>query len=1146
MSPLSAPPIERRTRPEFAALTAELLERYAGWRPAGPGDPGAALVQVFAHMAEGVADRVNRAADKNFLAFLDLLGLELLPAQPARVPLAFALAGGATADALVPAGTPVAAPPAEGETEPVVFETERDLTVTATRLAHVVSRDPADDSYADRTADALAARGFPAFAGTSPAGHDLYLAFGDVLAVSGPSTVTLALGPGEAPWPRLASWSYLAGGAWHPVAATWDEATWQVRLGLLPAVPVEAVHKRTGRWLRARLTVPMARRGDEPAAAFTGTEPIDLAQAVHPFGIGLPHRPFLLAAQAFGVPLATVRIAVDVDPAVEAAPSSDLELLWECRVAGDDAWKRLGISTTLTGNLNPDAAPGFSDGTMAFTRSGVAAFTAPAEWASADWAGTMGAWLRVTVARGSYSTGGLPKPPALSSVKIGYAAVAPTLGSAAAAASASAAGLAPAAGFANATPLDLTKDFFPFGERPRFGDVVYLALPEVDDKPGAALSLGVELSNPANASAVPAPAKPSNDLTLRWEFWNGVAQRWDTLGDSTHAGTVAGGRAGFADATNALTASAAVTFTRPPEMGPTTVSGVAGMWVRARIVAGNYGVEARYQAATGTAGYTLVPATYAPPSIRSAALSYTYQATEPAPRLALAENGMAVTEAAAPAAGQPLAALIAFEAAGGDPALYLGFERTGADTGFANTANTLYVGVGEREHDPAAPAGDPAVIVWEYWNGSEWGELAVDDGTDGLSRRGLVTFVGPADFRLSTELGRAAFWLRARLASGDAGRLPRVERVLLNTTWASQTSVLAGEVLGSAGGDRGQAFRTARAPVLPGQVLEVMEPGIPSAAERRRILDEEDAEEMREVPGEPGAAGEVWVRWRQVPDFYGSGPRSRHYTLDRASGEVRFGDGRRGLVPPRGRANVRMSLYRTGGGPQGNRDAGTVTQLRTTIPYVASVTNPEPSAGGSAAETLAAVKLRGPRLLRHRGRAVTPADYEDLAMEASPEVAAAHAVPTGDDGGRVAVVVVPRSAAARPVPGADLLERVAAYLAERCPPTVDLEVAGPEWLELSVTADVAPVSADAARTAGAAVSAALAAYLHPLTGGADGLGWPPGQRPHRSELYALVERVGGVDHLRRLSVAESGAAASPRFLVYSGAHRVTVSAAAGG
>jgi predicted phage baseplate assembly protein len=291
---------------------------------------------------------------------------------------------------------------------------------------------------------------------------------------------------------------------------------------------------------------------------------------------------------------------------------------------------------------------------------------------------------------------------------------------------------------------------------------------------------------------------------------------------------------------------------------------------------------------------------------------------------------------------------------------------------------------------------------------------------------------------------------------------------------------------------------------------------------------------------EAGAQAEdTWVRWQAVADFYGSGPQDRHYVLDALSGVIRFGDGRQGRVPPPGQNNLRIT-YRTGGGTHGNRDGGSVVQLKSTIPYVASVTNSEAAAGGSDRESLQRARERGPRRLRHRDRAVTAQDLEDLALEADPTVARARALaPTFSpynlwldsdtaaanlreheaiDAGRMGVVVVPNDAVPRPTPSLSLLRRVRTHLLARCSPTADLWVAGPEWVEVKVMATVVPQSAAVADTVHVGVMAALDAFLHPLTGAGQQTGWAFARAPRRSDFYAVIEAVAGVDHVRGLRV----------------------------
>ena len=130
-----------------------------------------------------------------------------------------------------------------------------------------------------------------------------------------------------------------------------------------------------------------------------------------------------------------------------------------------------------------------------------------------------------------------------------------------------------------------------------------------------------------------------------------------------------------------------------------------------------------------------------------------------------------------------------------------------------------------------------------------------------------------------------------------------------------------------------------------------------------------------------------------MQDFLNSGPLDRHYVLDHIRGEIGFGDSRHGMIPPVGVGNMVATTYRTGGGSSGNRPPGTINSLKTTIPYVERVINFEAAVGGVDAEEESQIPVRGPAFLRHRERAVTREDYEDLAMLASAEVGVRDAYP---------------------------------------------------------------------------------------------------------------------------------------------------------
>ena len=84
------------------------------------------------------------------------------------------------------------------------------------------------------------------------------------------------------------------------------------------------------------------------------------------------------------------------------------------------------------------------------------------------------------------------------------------------------------------------------------------------------------------------------------------------------------------------------------------------------------------------------------------------------------------------------------------------------------------------------PADDPAVddspddtdslpeLVWEYWNGTGWQRLAVEDTTDRLRDAGTVAFSVPMDLTPTVVLGQDRRWIRTRLVDGNYGE-PRME-----------------------------------------------------------------------------------------------------------------------------------------------------------------------------------------------------------------------------------------------------------------------------------------------------------------------------------------------------------------------------------
>jgi predicted phage baseplate assembly protein len=237
--------------------------------------------------------------------------------------------------------------------------------------------------------------------------------------------------------------------------------------------------------------------------------------------------------------------------------------------------------------------------------------------------------------------------------------------------------------------------------------------------------------------------------------------------------------------------------------------------------------------------------------------------------------------------------------------------------------------------------------------------------------------------------------------------------------------------------------------------------------------------------------------------------------------------------------------------------------MKTTVPYIDGVGNREPAAGGADAESRDSLIDRGPRTIRHRDRAVTAQDYEDLAMMASSGVARVKSYPLQDlavgfdtkqlKPGVVSLVVVPNSTDAKPYPNIELLDTVRSYLERRRAAEGRLVLVGPKYIGITVHAVVVPEPAAEVSRLEASVVEALSRFLHPLTGGAEEAGWNFGRKPQASDIYAVIESVADVRYVRRLQLSgtketegggetpvdlEKLADGQDYFLVYSGVHKI--------
>jgi predicted phage baseplate assembly protein len=316
-----------------------------------------------------------------------------------------------------------------------------------------------------------------------------------------------------------------------------------------------------------------------------------------------------------------------------------------------------------------------------------------------------------------------------------------------------------------------------------------------------------------------------------------------------------------------------------------------------------------------------------------------------------------------------------------------------------------------------------------------------------------------------------------------------------------------------------------------------------------------------------------WHAWELRRDFYASTRKDFHVVLNATTGTVFFGNGEKGRVAPANCEVFATNLLTRA--QSSNLPSGSINQLagsphNRAVLYdpaampdgwtklkneLQSVINPLAAWGGAAAETIDQAAGEADQLVESSGRAVTLADYEQLAANTpGTRVARVTAIanmhpdfPCYSAPGMVTVIVLPYLPQGSPVPTPGLLAAVSAYLRPRRVIGTRVEVVGPTYLEVAVQATVQSITGTNRMNLQQAIVTALNTFLDPLVGGPDGTGWPFGRDVFRSEIMKVIDAGAGVDYITSLALLADGGqpqcgnvCLGATWLIQAGTHQITV------
>jgi uncharacterized phage protein gp47/JayE len=130
--------------------------------------------------------------------------------------------------------------------------------------------------------------------------------------------------------------------------------------------------------------------------------------------------------------------------------------------------------------------------------------------------------------------------------------------------------------------------------------------------------------------------------------------------------------------------------------------------------------------------------------------------------------------------------------------------------------------------------------------------------------------------------------------------------------------------------------------------------------------------------------------------------------------------------------------------------------------------------------------------------------------------------------GHISLVIVPDPVQVEPNQILQLNQDLKIWLNKRKLLTTRLHIVQPNYLTVNISADLYLEDGADIQNVEEVVRQEINTFFHPLQSGTywDGQGWPFGRNIYPSEIYALFDRVSGVDYVKNLVLSESNTTAN--------------------
>ena len=657
--------------------------------------------------------------------------------------------------------------------------------------------------------------------------------------------------------------------------------------------------------------------------------------------------------------------------------------------------------------------------------------------------------------------------------------------------------------FYNDIPLSIedllkNKEILPFGTEPKVGDTFYLASDEAFSKRNGNIKITFSFSSDSFFSKYLYKNEYKN-TNISWEYWNGKS--WKSLNPEI---TVFN-----------KNKVEILQFLSPSDISKTEVNGEKHYWIRARITGLSYG---NYEVVNNQ-----VQPDFYPPKLKNIKIDFNLENSSPEysfnyNNLEFEEVKEIIKNPYKPIPDE-------------NPSIYLGFD---SDFGEGNI--NLFFSLKNPNWN------ESKYLIWKHWDGKIWKELSVKDKTQNLRESGIFQFISPKDIQKTIKFGEELYWLKLEIIEKykpkkeekkleqsnsiktETNRCIKTlnilenifeadsknEKITLygiypNTVYASQKETVKNEILGSSDGSPNQSFNLKHKPVIDVEIWV-----------KEQIKPEDKSTKYFQEKNY------FWVLWEEIDDLDFSCEKCRQYSVDRVSGEILFGNGINGKIPPKGKDNIKAN-YTTGGGIKGNLPVKEINRLVSSISYIDKVYNIEKASGGSEPENKNDILERVPKTLRHREKAINSFDFENLVKEASTNIAKLKIIPKLNNKGIyqtgwITVVIFPISEEKEPELSKGLIKNIENYMKQKLPITTKFQVIPPVYGKINVSLTIFIKDFSKFSKVKDSVKQKLEQFLNPITGNINGNGWEFGEIPCFSDFFTVINSVEEIENIENLHI----------------------------